>query len=215
MHKNDDVLVVVAHFDDEVLGMGATIKRMTEKGTKVKVMVLSQGRTDDVFDEQKKVAKFLGYEIVRPSQRLKDQRFDEYSEIDINKIIEKEIKKHKPKIVFTHFHKDINKDHRIISNCVRVACRMRYDQDVQELYEFPVVSSTNYNTKVASFIADVYIPYTYKYSLKKTEAMKLYKSEASVDRSVNAIRDYDAYWGMSIGENYSEAFMTVVRKIIL
>ena len=35
------ILVIVAHPDDEVLGMGATIKKFTNNGDKVKIVILS------------------------------------------------------------------------------------------------------------------------------------------------------------------------------
>ena len=37
------VLVVVAHSDDETIGMGGTIKRHTEKGDEVIVMSMTNG----------------------------------------------------------------------------------------------------------------------------------------------------------------------------
>ena len=39
------VLVIVAHPDDEVLGMGATIKKLTNDGHDVKVVILATGIT--------------------------------------------------------------------------------------------------------------------------------------------------------------------------
>ena len=39
------VLVVVAHPDDEVLGMGGTIKKLSKKGHTVKIVVMATGIT--------------------------------------------------------------------------------------------------------------------------------------------------------------------------
>ena len=40
---NDVVLVVVAHSDDETIGMGGTIKRHVNKGDKVIIMSMTNG----------------------------------------------------------------------------------------------------------------------------------------------------------------------------
>ena len=37
------ILVIVAHPDDEVLGMGGTIKKFTKNGDKVKIVVMATG----------------------------------------------------------------------------------------------------------------------------------------------------------------------------
>ena len=37
------ILVVVAHPDDEVLGMGGTIKKLTNNGHKIKIVIMATG----------------------------------------------------------------------------------------------------------------------------------------------------------------------------
>ena len=37
------ILVIVAHPDDEVLGMGGTIKKLTKKGNHVKIVIMATG----------------------------------------------------------------------------------------------------------------------------------------------------------------------------
>ena len=37
------ILVIAAHPDDEVLGMGGTIKKLTKSGNKVKIVILATG----------------------------------------------------------------------------------------------------------------------------------------------------------------------------
>ena len=37
------ILVLAAHPDDEILGMGGTIKKFTKSGDKVKIVIMSQG----------------------------------------------------------------------------------------------------------------------------------------------------------------------------
>ena len=42
-NKNDKILVVAAHPDDEVLGCGGTISSLAKKGIKIRVVFLSEG----------------------------------------------------------------------------------------------------------------------------------------------------------------------------
>ncbi len=39
------ILIIVAHPDDEVLGMGGTIKKLTKQGHNVKIVILATGIT--------------------------------------------------------------------------------------------------------------------------------------------------------------------------
>lgn len=45
MLNNKRVLIVAAHPDDEVLGCGATAKRLSDEGADVKILILGEGAT--------------------------------------------------------------------------------------------------------------------------------------------------------------------------
>ena len=46
------ILVIAAHPDDEVLGMGATIKKLTKKKHRVNLCVVSEGATAQYKDRK-------------------------------------------------------------------------------------------------------------------------------------------------------------------
>lgn len=58
LSKYKKILVVAAHPDDEVLGCGGTIKKFTLKGTKVKIVFLSDGETSRNINQKKKKKLF-------------------------------------------------------------------------------------------------------------------------------------------------------------
>ena len=95
------ILVIAAHPDDEVLGMGATIKKLTKKKHRVNLCVVSEGATAQYKDRKmiqvrknscKKAGKLLGisdfYFLEFP-----DMLLDSIPHLEINKQLEKIIKK--------------------------------------------------------------------------------------------------------------------------
>jgi LmbE family N-acetylglucosaminyl deacetylase len=93
------VLCVAAHPDDEVLGAGATMASLVDRGCEVHVLVLGEGvgarfrdnaRPDDevetVAGELERAAAILG---VEPHQlSLPDNRFDSLDLLDVVHLIE-------------------------------------------------------------------------------------------------------------------------------
>ena len=47
-----NILVIAAHPDDEVLGMGGTIKKLSKKNNKIKLCVITEGATAQYNDDK-------------------------------------------------------------------------------------------------------------------------------------------------------------------
>ena len=114
------ILVIAPHPDDEVLGMGGTIKKLSKKN-KIILCVVSEGATAQYKDKKmikvrrdscKKTAKILGISqtifLDYPDMRLN------LSHLDINKKLEEIIEKYKPEIVYTAPKNDLNLDHQMV-----------------------------------------------------------------------------------------------------
>ena len=151
-------LVVAAHPDDEVLGCGGTIARLSHEGWKVHVLILAEGVTsraekrdvDANLTELSSLAKcaeeankILGAASV-DLLSLPDNRMDSIELLDIVKIIEKYILNYKPSLLFTHHAGDVNIDHRVLHEAVIVASRPQPNQCVKKLLFFEVPSSTEW-----------------------------------------------------------------------
>ena len=105
MLKNKSILCVVAHPDDEVLGLGATLHDLvTKRGCRARAVILGEGITarDDERSAKlrsKEIQKhrsniedarsIIGYESVGVYD-FPDNRFDSISLLDIIKVVEKE-----------------------------------------------------------------------------------------------------------------------------
>ena len=146
------VLVISAHPDDEVLGMGGTIAKLTAAGCDVQLLIVTDGsssqysNSEDLMaiishkkEETKKSSDILGIKSIRYGD-LPDMRLDCTPHVEINKVIESAVDDFQPDTIFTHFWGDVNVDHQNVYKSTLVAVRPIFGQVVKELYCYSVPS---------------------------------------------------------------------------
>jgi len=127
LFNNKKILVIVAHPDDELLGLGGTINKLVnENDCNAGVIILGEGLTSrsETRDTKKwqqeleihrsnlnQAAEIIGYSSVQTND-FPDNRFDTIPLLDIIKKIEIEIDTFQPNIVLTHHGGDLNIDHQ-------------------------------------------------------------------------------------------------------
>ena len=125
-----EILVLAAHPDDEVLGMGATIKKLS-KNNNVFLAILTEGATAQYKDKKmvqvrreacQKSSKYLGIKKIS-FMDYPDMKLDTIPHVEINKKIESIMKEIKPEIVYSPSPNDLNKDHKIVFESAIVATR--------------------------------------------------------------------------------------------
>jgi N-acetylglucosamine malate deacetylase 1 len=220
------VLVIAAHPDDEMLGLGGTLAKHASQGDEVHVLMITEGSSTQYKDnpemiEQKKceiamVKKILNFAEVH-FVNLPDMQLDTLAHIDVNSPISKAIEELSPKVVYTHFYGDVNKDHRVIFESTMVAVRPSKYSSVKKVICFNTPSSTEWNIQQAhtAFMPNMYVDIS-EHLEDKINALKQYESEIREyphPRSAESIRIHANYWGSHIGVEAAEAFM-VVREII-
>jgi LmbE family N-acetylglucosaminyl deacetylase len=203
------ILVVASHPDDEVLGCGGTIKRLSAIQP-ICLLLLGKGRNGDLDSCIEKSADILGIRHIHTLD-FPDQEYDSISLLEINRLIETEIEKWKPEIVFTHHRNDLNKDHRITYQSVLTACRP--PTTVKKFYCFETLSSTEWQYPFY-FSPNVWV--NIGESIRaKTAAMQQYDSEireGNHPRSIAGIINLARYRGQQVGVEYAEAF-ELVREL--
>jgi len=208
-------LVVSPHPDDEVLGAGGYIKRITNKGHNVDILWLGSGRPARTFGQQTEQEKarhevlgILGaQEVVVEASRLEDNQFDSVPLLNIIQRVEAVLDSNKYETVLTTSETDLNIDHQIVAKAVRTAVVRR--PEIKELYAFEILSSTEwsneaFNPNVFVDIADTLVA--------KIEAIKCYNEELRQwphPRSTIGIETLARYRGMQAGLEYAEAFQAL------
>ena len=218
------MLVIAAHPDDEVLGLGGTIAKYTEAGVEVAVLIVTDGSSaqyrnnvhlDDIIArkhaETANCASVLGINHVFYGG-LPDMRLDVTPHIDINRVIEEIVNEFQPTMVFTHFSGDMNKDHRMVYESTLVACRPTAKQCVKQLLLYSVPSSTEWNVQTAStaFHPNWYVDISGEFAKKKYQAMACYETEIREyphPRSLEYLRTADIAEGNKVGLLAAESFI--------
>src|ERR1700758_650941 len=116
--ERNQVAVIAAHPDDELLGAGGTLARHVQAGDEVHAIVVADGAGSrypaelavTLEKQAGRAAEILGLASLRFLE-LPDQRLEAMLD-GIN-----------PEIVYTHFPEDVNDDHRVVARCAWVACR--------------------------------------------------------------------------------------------
>jgi LmbE family N-acetylglucosaminyl deacetylase len=226
MCKNEVILVVAAHPDDEVLGCGGTLKCLTDKHGKdivVHCLILTEPLTsrgdatntfdakslEGVIEDSRRAAKLLGISHSY-YENLPQNRLDSMNALDINKIIEGYIERIKPTTIFTHHKDDLNLDHRITSRAVLTACRPTDACPVKQILTFEVPSSTEWAFPIHKTIFSPNVFTGIGDAINaKIDAMQMYETERRAyphPRSPEALRATAIKWGSVVGLNCAEAF---------
>ncbi len=225
-------MVVAAHPDDELLGLGATMhKLIKEQGAIVHVVILGEGITSrsdtrdaekwkDVLEEHhnnmKAAAAHIGFASIH-SYDFSDNRFDSHALLDIVKVVEKEKEEFKPEIIFTHNAGDLNVDHRYTFQAVMTATRPMTDEIVKSIicFETPSATDWQYSNHPEQFHPNLFVEVSEEDVQAKIDALGEYKFEIRDyphPRSAKALKVLAQYRGYTNGSVMAEAF-EIVRMI--
>ena len=223
MKSKKNIAVVVAHPDDEALGMAGTIIKHVKSNDKVNIIILSKGEdskknkaTKNKYRKKnaKDWCKFTGANLFS-FYDFPDQRFDKIPELDIVKCLEKDFEIINPDIVYIHHLGDINKDHFISAKASLVALRPM-GKFTPEVRSFETPSSTDQAPQLSNYIfsPNLYISID-KYWKLKEKSLKFYNKEIGVfphPRSIKSIEALAIKRGAESGFKMAEAFC-IIRKL--
>ena len=223
------VLVVAAHPDDELLGVGSTIRRLVNEGKEAHAVIMAEGLTSradkrseadlsdlkELQEDARKAAKIIGYKTI-DFCGLPDNRMDSMELLDVIKIVSKYVELYRPDTIFTHHHGDLNIDHRITCEAVLTACRPVGDYVVKRIYAFETPSSTEWDFNYSKpFTPNVF--FDVKDTIEaKINGMACYRSESTEfphPRSAEALRSLAKYRGTTAGVDMAEGFC-LLREVV-
>lgn len=221
----DNVLVVAAHPDDEVLGCGATMAAHARRGDRVRVLIVGEGATSRAPGRSRsawaktlrrlqtmarKANEQLGVSAIE-FLGLPDNRLDTVPLLRIVQSVEAVAARFRPAIVYTHHAGDLNVDHRRVNDAVRTAFRPLPGAPTSTLLFFEVPSSTEWSAGVA---ANEFAPHWFvdvsSTLTDKLAALRVYAPEMRDfphPRSFEAVEHLARWRGASIGVAAAEAFV--------
>ena len=226
MHR---VLVVAAHPDDDILGCGATMRRLVKQASSVRVLFLGEGSTcryegDQVNTKEAQTAIKQRQKFAHEAldvlgvddyvfHDLPCGRFDTTPIIDAGKRVESEIAAFLPDTIFTHFAHDTNNDHRVTFQATLQATRPGAMNQVDNLISFEILSSTEWKF-IDVFTPNLFINIENEIDAK-IESFGKYSTEQGsfpFPRSPKGIMVQSNMRGMQVGCHNAEAFC-IVRSI--
>lgn len=228
--NKDSYLIVVAHPDDEVLGAGATMYKLSQQDQEVNVCILSgraearknRPKDDELFFELQESMGLLGVKKIITGE-FPNIKFNEVPHLELVQFIEQAIIETDASIVFTHHPADINNDHLHTSLACQAATKLFQRNDdvraLKELFFMEIPSATDWgmNSSMKQFIPNTFIEVGEAAVEKKIEALSKYKGvmrEYPHPRSAKSLLGLASYRGSQAGCNYAEAFESVFHRIV-
>jgi LmbE family N-acetylglucosaminyl deacetylase len=218
-----NVLFVVAHPDDEVLGAGATIHKLAKAGHKVAIATLANHAaaraniSATLSDDQAKAFEILGVEKSYAGD-FPNIQMNTVPHLHLVQFIEKCIEDWGAECIYTHHPSDTNNDHVATSYAAQAAARLfQRREGIPALKQFvymEVPSSTEWSLDTSSrgFVPNMYVEIGEDGVDLKIEALAAYSGVMRPyphPRSEEAIKGLAAYRGAQSGCNYAEAFEQV------
>lgn len=207
------VLVFAPHNDDEVLGVGGTIRKHVLKGDNIAICEVTSGPHFKAIQEEarnahKKLGVERSYFLNFPVGELRNIK-----QSDINNSIVKIVNDIAPQIAYVPFIGDMHIDHRETIESAMVALRPFHCKTIKEIYMYETLSETGWNLTQPdrTFIPNVWVDITDTFS-DKIEAMLCYQSqicEYPHPRSIEAIETLARFRGSTVGVCYAESLMAV------
>lgn len=230
--KNKRILIVVAHPDDEVIGLGSTINKLVKNyNCYIKCVILGEGitsrdKTRNVEKRKKELElhqsniysskKILGFQEISIYD-LPDNRFDSIPLLDIIKIVEEEKTLFSPDVIFTHHGGDLNIDHQKTYQSVITAARPLKNERVALIITFETFSGTEWQPSIDPEIyrPNFFIEITEEELNVKKQAMNCYdfeKRDYPHPRSLKALEISAQKNGIIAGCKLAESFC-IIRLI--
>ena len=216
---SDNVLVIAAHPDDELLGCGGTVALHTRRGDTVTAVIACEGESlrygpggVGQTDHMRRAAAELGVTDVRPLG-FADQRLDTIPLTDLITKLEQVVAETQPRTVYCQWGGDVNRDHELLFKAALVATRPTVPS-ITAVYAFDTASSTEWAFP-RSFVPDTWVEIT-KTLDRKIAAMRCYESEVRPyphPRSLDALRHRAVAWGNQHCLEAAEVFMTIRRTM--
>ena len=223
-------LFVLAHPDDEVLGAGGSIYKLSKEGHKCDICIMcaqAKARAFRPEDNELEADMDASTEMLGVANKY----VGDFPNVEMNSVphlklvqfIEQAIIKSEPDVIVTHHPSDTNNDHLHTSLACQAAVRLFQRRTevkpLKEVWYMEVLSSTEWslNSAMNRFTPNLFVEIGPEAVDVKLAALATYRGVMRPyphPRSEEAIKGLAAYRGAQAGCNYAEAFECVFRREI-
>ncbi len=218
-----NILFVVAHPDDEVLGAGASIGKFVKEGHHVAVATMANHAaaraniSASLSEDQANAMEIMGVEKCYAAD-FPNIKMNTVPHLELVQFIEKCIEDFQADAIFTHHPSDTNNDHVQTAYAAQAAARLFQRRDgmpcLKRFAYMEVPSSTewSFDSSANRFTPNYFVEVGKEGVEVKLAALAAYKGVMRPyphPRSAEALEGLAAYRGSQAGCNYAEAFECV------
>ena len=224
MNETNTVAAIMAHPDDEVLGCGGSLARLSRSGASVHIFILATGLTSrgpadnasllELKDQARSAADRLGATTIDFAD-FPDNAMDSVKLLDIVKQVESFLTKTEPDLIFTHHNGDINIDHDLTQRAVMTATRALPGSKPFDVLACEVLSSTEFGPANKRLQPHLYMRLTEDDVKAAIDALVCYEGEIRDwphPRSAKALEHQLRLRGAECGAEAAEVF-EVLRMV--
>ena len=213
-----NVFAFCAHSDDQILGAGGTLAKLSEEGYDVYVIVLSAGENANPLTKPKFTAKTRRDESLKANEviKAKDLFFfnlsegkfiSEYKLTDTFSKLVKIFREYKPVKIFTHAPDDVHIDHRNTLTILLDVIKSVGEDYKPDVFSFDVWTFLNLKSRTYPV---VYINIS-KQIRKKSQAISCFKSQkVSMISLLAKVYLEMIFNGIRIGTLFAERFYKIM-----
>ena len=214
------VLVIAPHPDDEVLGVGGTMARLSDAGAEVHVAIVTTGRAPRFAAEQVAQVRaeaaaahaVLGVTATHyldcPAAEL-----GEYAHTELNRAMSDAVRQTDARTIFAPHPGDIHLDHQLSFLSALVAARPHQPAYPTRIFAYETLSETNWNAPYLTpgFLPNLFIDITPTLQ-RKLDAFACFESQQRApphERSLATLTALATLRGATVHRPAAEGFVTI------
>lgn len=212
------IIIISAHPDDEVLGVGGTLLKHVANGDEVYWLITTNVFEDQGFSKERiasrqleieRVAQIIGvtkvFKLDYPTMTLSSSTL-----ITMVPEISAVFSEIEPEIIYCLNRSDAHSDHRVTFDAVMSCTKSFRYPFIKQVLMYECISETEFAPVLAekAFLPNYFVDVS-DYFDKKIQAMEIYTSEIGEHPFPRSLRNLEAlatFRGASVGVEYAEAF---------
>ena len=211
------IIVISAHPDDEILGVGGTLIKHRDNGDEIHWLIATNIYESQGFSKDKITSRQIEIEEVASRLEMHVHKL-EYPTMGLSSRdlltmvpkISKIFQEVEPEIIYVLNRSDAHSDHRILFDAVMACTKSFRYPFIREVLMYECISETEFAPSLPekTFLSNCYVDIT-KQMDEKIGLMRIYKSELGehpFPRSERNIRALATFRGATCGVEYAEAF---------